>query len=213
MKVFLVAPQPENDPAAEITVEWVVHLEEFLRNLDDENIVVVPFFRSEAVRANVEAALKEDKGNKGIFVFIDHGEKDKLPGSDDQALIDTENIHLLKNKLIYAVACKSASSLGHEALKNNIASYIGFIDRFHIMPTASNTYGHCFLSGIKAIILQKVSSLEAMEKVKNEIKWIIHKLKTRKKIPPITRNTVITSLMHNLNCMVCLGDTDWRIGS
>ena len=213
MKVFLVAPQPEDDPVSEITVEWGWHLEEFFRNLDDENILVVPFFRSEAVRANVEAALKEDKGNKGIFVFIDHGEKDKLLGSDDQALINTQNIHLLKNKLIYAVACKSASGLGHTALINNIVSYIGFTDRFHIMPTASNTYGHCFLSGIKTIILQNYSAFEAMGKVKNEIRWIIHKLKAHKKIHPITRNTVITSLMHNLNCMVCLGDTDWRIES
>jgi hypothetical protein len=81
------------------------------------------------------------------------------------------------------------------------------------MPTASNTYGHCFLSGIKAIILQQASALEAMEKVKNEINRVIHKLKTHQEIHPITRNAVITSLMHNLNCMVCLGDTGWRIRS
>lgn len=213
MKVFLVAPILDDNPATEITIEWAVHLEELLCDLGDENMIVVPFLGKEAVRVKVEAALKKDKNNKGIFVFIDHGENDKLFGSDDQTLLDTENIHLLKNKFIYAVACKSASTLGHKALKNNVAGYIGFTDRFHIMPTAKNTYGHCFLSGIKDIILQKASVLEAMERVKNEINRVIHKLKTHKKIHPITRNAVITSLMHNLNCMVCLGDTDWRIRS
>jgi len=172
---------------------------------------VTAFLGEYAVRINVEAALKKDEGNKGIFAFIDHGQKDKLFGADDKALIDSENISLLKNKLIYAIACESASTLGRKALENKVAGYIGFTDSFHIIPDAANTFGYCFLSGLQSIIMQKSSLKEAIEKIKNEVQRVIHKLKTYQEIHPITRSTIITSLRHNFNCMVCLGDTGWRI--
>lgn len=209
MNVFMVAPQLDDDPGTEITVKWAIQLKESMSDLD--KIQLIPFFGKKAVRAQVEPALKKDMENKGIFAFIDHGERDKLIGADDKALIDNENIGLLKNKFIYAVACKSASNLGRKALKSNVAGYIGFTESFHIVPTASNTFGHCFLSGLRAIIIGRTSALEAMEKVKTEIRRVIHELKTHKRIHLITRNRVIASLVHNINCMVCLGNSNWRI--
>jgi hypothetical protein len=210
MNLFLVAPQLEDDRATKITVKWASQLNEAIGKLD--NIAVTTFLGKHAIRVKVEAALKKDEGKKGIFAFIDHGKKDKLLGSDDKALIDTGNIGLLKNKLVYAIACKSASILGRKALKNKAAGYIGFTDSFHIIPDAANTFGYCFLSGLQSVIMQKSTLQEAIKKVENEIQWVIHKLKTHKAIHPITRNTIITSLRHNFNCMVCLGDTNWRIG-
>jgi hypothetical protein len=209
MNVFLVAPQLEDDRATKITVKWASQFNEAIGKLD--NIAATAFLGKHAIRVNVEAALKKDEGNKGIFAFIDHGKKDKLFGADDKALIDTENIGLLKNKLVYAIACKSASTLGRKALKSKAVGYIGFTDSFHIIPDAANTFGYCFLSGLQSIIMQKSTLQEAIKKVENEIQWVIQKLKTHEAIHPITRNTIITSLRHNFNCMVCLGDISWRI--
>ncbi|NIM12423.1 MAG: hypothetical protein GTO45_09940 [Candidatus Aminicenantes bacterium] len=96
-------------------------------------------------------------------------------------------------------------------MKSRAAGYIGFTDSFHIIPDAANTFGYCFLSGLQSIIIQKSSLKEAIEKIENEIQGIINRLKTHKGIHPITRSTIITSLRHNFNCMVCLGDTSWRI--
>jgi hypothetical protein len=210
MKVFLVAPQLENDRATEITVKWASQFNEAIGKLDD--ISVISFLGKHAVRIKVETALKEDEGKKGVFAFIDHGKKNKLLGADDKALIYSENFGLIKYKIIYAVACKSASNLGDIALKRKAAGYIGFTDNFHIIPDAANTFGYCFLSGLQSIIMQKSSLKEAIIKIENEIQRVIHKLKAHKGIHPITRSTIITSLRHNFNCMVCLGNTSWRIG-
>ncbi|MCP4155014.1 MAG: hypothetical protein GY757_45240 [bacterium] len=109
------------------------------------------------------------------------------------------------------MACKSASGLGKEALKSEVAGYIGFTDGFHVIPTAANTIGYCFLSGLRGIIIDRKSASDAIKEVEQEVDLVIQKIRSHKKIQPITRNRVITALRHNLDCMVCLGDSNWKI--
>lgn len=209
INVILAAPQLEDDRATAITIKWAEQLKEAISHL--EHIVLVPFLGKDAVREKIEPFLKKDIESRGIFVFIDHGESDKLTGSDDQPLIDTDNIGMLKNKFVYAVACKSASKLGYEALKKGVAGYIGFNDNFQIWVPATNLIFVCFLSGIMEMIENKKPAIDAREKVENEIRRYIHKLRAQKKISRTSRKYIISVLRHNFNSMVCLGDWKWKI--
>ncbi len=210
VKVFLVAPQLPDDLATELTIKWATQLKKSLSSM--KRIKLVSFLGKDALRANMELELKKHLGKPGIFVFIDHGERDRLFGADDKAIIDMDNIELLKNKFIYAIACKSASRLGHTALINGAAGYFGFNNNFHITTTAPDTFGRCFLSGLTALLKENRSPIEARERIEIVTNRVIDKLKMHFKTTRDARlPLVVTYLRHNLDFMVCLGDPNWRV--
>jgi hypothetical protein len=211
MKIFIVAPQLQNDKATELTLQWALQLETSLNDIHD--VSVISLFGRMAVREKVESALNEELGNQGIFVFIDHGERDALYGSDAKSLIDGKNIELLKNKFIYAIACRSAAELGRHALQKGVQGYIGFNHDFHIITSASHIFSHCFLSGLTAMVKDGKTMIEAIETIKTATRDIINRIKRDNKIHPITRNLVVSALQHNLDYIVPLGSPIWRISS
>jgi hypothetical protein len=97
MKIFLVAPQIENDPATRITVTWAKDLRKSLQKIGKYSLV--SFLGKGAVRKKVESALKKDEGAPGIFIFIDHGGKKCLLDSGANTLIDMGNIGLFKKQI------------------------------------------------------------------------------------------------------------------
>lgn len=209
MKIFLVAPQMKNDRATRITVTWAKGLRKSLQKIGGYSLV--SFLGKGAVRKKVESALKEDKGAPGFFIFIDHGEKDCLLDSEHNNLIDMENIGLLKSKFIYTIACESAVDLGHRAIKKDAAGYIGFVNKFYINFEAEKMFGDCFIKGILAIINEKRKTIDIKDIVRKEIDQKIKEIKSSKKKHKLDIVDIKTSLKHNLDSMICLGDPKWSM--
>lgn len=207
MKIFLVAPQIEEDLATRITVTWAEGLRKSLQKTAEYSLMT--FLGKDAVCKKVESALKDDEGAPGVFIFIDHGQKDRLIDSENNSLIDMDNIRLLKNKFIYTIACESATDLGHRALQEDAVGYIGFINKFQVIPFAQMVFGHCFIKGILAIITEKRKTKDIKDIVSSEILQKIMEIESYKKIPKQDKIIIITSLKHNLNSMICLGDPNW----
>ncbi len=214
INVILVAPQIKNDLPTKITTDWAVQLSGFIKANSDYTLAA--FLREDAVRSKVEDALRRQKNQPGFFVFLDHGDRDVFIGSDERRLIDAGNVDLLRNKLIYTISCKSAASLGYEALKEGAVGYIGFNNDFRIEPYAPTVFGHCFLAGLKSLMrgcviqesIMTVNVKKARERVKNEMSSITLLLDTVQ-IPATHRYKIARSLRHNMDSMVWLGDLGW----
>ena len=73
-------------------------------------------------RANVEAALA---GRPDAVFFYGHGEADRWLNAGT-AITDLGNAHILAGKLVFSVACDSASRLGPEAVTRGARAYIGY---------------------------------------------------------------------------------------
>ena len=210
-KLFLVAPRLENDLATELTIQWANEFKEKM-SISSHNFDMLCLLGKDAIRPNIENLLKQHIHQTGLFVFIDHGENDQLIGSDGRSIIDLDNIGLLNNKFIYAIACRSGAELGYAALNSGAVGYMGFNNDFHIITSATKTFCQCFLSGVMALLQENKSPLEARERVKIEVGGVIDKLKHKYHTTKDARLPIIVnSLKHNMNFMVCLGDYNWRI--
>ena len=78
-----------------------------------------------------EIRSRLEKNDYNFVVFNGHGDDDLVAGHKNETLIKVgENEGLLKNKMIYAISCKSAKKLGPESISAGAISYIGYDDDF-----------------------------------------------------------------------------------
>jgi hypothetical protein len=108
---------------------WAAHVVSALqisqRTVDD-------LAKTQAVRRAVDVALPNVEQ---LIVFYGHGEFDKLKGhrshKHEEILLDSQNMHYLRDKIIVAVACDSRATLGVDAVRNAGArAYLGYDERF-----------------------------------------------------------------------------------
>lgn len=111
--VILVRTKQSGDPT-EISYQWAESVkQQFLRN----NWNVIDMSITDAVQTKVEKVLAKSKST--VFLFYGHGGPDKMIGQNGQPVIDLSNLELLKNHIVYAVACWTARILGVKSV--NIA--------------------------------------------------------------------------------------------
>jgi hypothetical protein len=97
---------------------------------------IISLFGKKAVRTHVERELSKIKNKKGLVVFYGRGcscgeslfETQLGPDVPWFPLLSAINVNLLNNKIVYAVACHSAKTIGPYAVKTNTISYIGYLD-------------------------------------------------------------------------------------
>lgn len=207
MKVFLVAPNLKKDPITNLTLKWAEELNHWLKKRKD--LQVVPLLGDNAIQAKVHSALEKEIKQDGLFIFIDHGTREKLLGSNGDPIIELENIDLLKNKFIYAVACKAASMLGHEAVRKGAKGYIGYNDNVHIISRLSIGCGKSLLSGVKFLLENKCNAALVRKKIVENMDELIDKIQKLENYNHVKEAYIITALRHNRDYLVHLGDPDY----
>jgi len=209
--VFIVAPHIAGEKLSQYTLQWANELMERLKNI--QHINLIPVFKDNAVRHTIEILLKQHIYHSGIFIFIDNATKTELMGSDNKSLIDENNISLLKNKFIYAVAPYSSSTLGRTALNAGVSCYMGFNDSLRIPDNAWKIFGAILLKGLISIIEENRSAISVKERFELETyklqDLLIKKLGLRHKVDLAI---LINSLQHNMKSVEFLGTEDWKIG-
>ena len=66
-----------------------------------------------------------------LIIFNGHGREDTVGGHKNEPLIVAkQNETLLKEKITYAISCKSAKELGPESVKQGAKAYLGYEEDF-----------------------------------------------------------------------------------
>lgn len=205
MKAFLVAPSQTGDSLTKVTNQWARDLHPSL----NQYMETVSFLDQHATMNNLKPALDADLNNPGLFIFINHGNKSLLAGSDGQPLIHPGNIKLLKNKFIYSIACKSAAVLGHEAILQGAAGFLGFNHYVYINLQRPDIVRTCLLSGLKHLVVGNACAATARKNMVRFTNLKIQNLKSQQDF--FEREHLIFHLRHNCDYSVLLGDPWWRI--
>ncbi len=98
---------------------------------DTPDIHVRDLEGEKAVRNNVEECLVKEK--PGLVFLNGHGNRKRVAGHMDEIVLDEQNVHLTKDKIVYALACDSLEDLGQIAVKKGSKAYIGYKARFMIV--------------------------------------------------------------------------------
>lgn len=159
-------------------------------------------------REEVEALLR-NPDIKLVIVF-GHGEDDKLycGRRKNDVVIDLTNADLLKDKVVYTVACHSANILGAKAVQQGAYGFFGYCDFFGFFVDDSEIhFQECANSGIVAFIDNpKLTCGDVQNLIEQEyINWIKYYLYGGGANTP---NFWLTAawLDNNLNAATFIGD-------
>ena len=131
--VDVVVVRPAYDETTNLLHDWGGRLCATVQASGYHNVRDMPYLW--ATRAQVQ---KELKGSPECLVFYGHGERDHLIAQNNSVnspIIDTSfaSLSLLKNRIVYAVACHSAAVLGLSAVAAGTRTYIGYDDSFNVV--------------------------------------------------------------------------------
>jgi len=179
MNVFLLT-RPEHDTPTYYLSSWC---KEAISLAESKNIKVLDLNKEKANKKEFESKIKTFCPN--LIVLNGHGSDDMVTGHKNEPLvIVNKNDILLKNKIVYAISCRSAKNLGMEAVQKGALSYTGYDDDFIFVydsnkisqPLADNT-AKLFLEPSLLFVksLLKSNSVEeslnrAKEEMKNNLK-------------------------------------------
>jgi hypothetical protein len=171
-----------------------------------------------ANKKKVESYLS--KQSPEVVLFNGHGSPAQIFGFKNEVLIGSEvNDSLLKDKIVYALSCSSASILGQSAVKKGAKSFIGYkrsfilcTDRNREATPLKDTIAHSFLepsNRLSISILKGNSADEASHKSKEEFKKEISRYTATGAMPGADR--IASALLWNMNNQVVLGDKEAKI--
>jgi len=181
--------RPNHDKVTEYLFAWS---NEILKNEELKSISFLDLQGENANKKNVESYLFNQSPE--IVLFNGHGSPTQICGFKNEVLIENNiNDSLLKNKIIYALSCSSASVLGQNAIKKGAKSFIGY-KRSFILCTDKNrettplkdNIAHSFLgpsNRLSISILKGNSVNEASHKSKEEFKKEISTYTSTKAMP------------------------------
>ncbi len=96
---------------------------------EQKGIKVLDLHREKAVKKEVENRLI--KFSPALVVFNGHGNELSVAGHKNEPLIKAnENEKLLRGKMVYAISCKSAKTLGVKSVAAGAINYVGYNDDF-----------------------------------------------------------------------------------
>ena len=88
-----------------------------------------------ATRTNLENCLVKEKPK---LVFLNgHGDRKRVAGHKDEIILDSKNISLTKNKIIYSLSCDSLTDLGEISIDKGAKVYIGYKASFMLVRDPS----------------------------------------------------------------------------
>lgn len=126
MSEKLLITRPEHDDTTYYLSTWS---KKIIKTAESKGIKIFDLNRGRANRAEVVSMLS--KQNPGLVIFNGHGDDDVISGHANEPLIQVgDNELLLKNRIAYALSCKSAKILGPKSIDAGARSYVGYDDDF-----------------------------------------------------------------------------------
>ncbi|MEM2374218.1 MAG: hypothetical protein QXI11_07230 [Thermoproteota archaeon] len=169
MNAILIAPV--FDDVTAYSYDWSREVEKLLL---ENGYNVLSLSGKPLRRDEVEEALKSRPN--AIVIFYNHGREDSLLASQTENTIDTKNVHLLRSRECYTLACLSASKLGLEAYKVGCLAYWGYTSPFGFTTDSLEEFKQFANNGIKLRIREKKTWKQCLEETKNLAKQLINRL-------------------------------------
>jgi len=124
-KIFLIT-RPKHDDITYYLFNWSKEIIELAKK---KEIKVLDLKKEKANRKNLTSFV--NKMRPSFIFFNGHGGDNCITGHDKEVLVQSDNNEdLLKNKIIYALSCRSAKELGCKSIKKGTVAYIGYDDDF-----------------------------------------------------------------------------------
>lgn len=137
-------------------------------------------------RPNLEKSMTHE--NPGLMFLNGHGDKMAVWGHKDEVILDSKNINLAKDKIVYSLACDSLAGLGEIAVEQGTQAYIGYQENFmlvadptrHASPGKDNNALPFKMACTKLIesLLTGIKAQKAIEITKREYIRLIKSLGT-----------------------------------
>ncbi|MEM4975980.1 MAG: hypothetical protein QXT64_01495 [Desulfurococcaceae archaeon] len=169
MSAVLIAPV--FDDVTAYSYDWSREVEKLLL---ENGYKVLSLSGKPLSRGEVEEALRSNPD--AIVIFYDHGREDSLQASQTENAIDMENVHLLRGRECYTLACLSASRLGVEAYRNGCLAYWGYTESFGFTTDSLEEFKQFANNGIKLRIRERLPWRQCIEETKNLARQLIGKL-------------------------------------
>ena len=124
MKKILIT-LPDHDIVTYYISSWS---KEIIKEAERRNILTLRLEGVKANRKNLMSFLK--KHNPGFVILNGHGDENSIYGYNEEVLIKIGDEEILRNKIIYTIACDAAKSLGKSIVKKGGRCFIGYDDKF-----------------------------------------------------------------------------------
>ncbi len=125
MKQALIT-RPEHDDTTHYLSHWAKKCIDFALT---RGIKIFDLWRERANRKEVTSFLSKEKPE--MVILNGHGSDSTVAGHRDEPIIAAgDNENLLKEKIIYAISCKSAKRLGPASIDAGARTYVGYDDDF-----------------------------------------------------------------------------------
>ncbi|MCL4374608.1 hypothetical protein M1523_01965 [Patescibacteria group bacterium] len=129
----LLITAPDHDTTTRYLSAWIKPVLELARQRHD------PVTLLKGKQANLLNFMGAAASDIRFIFFNGHGNATSVTGYNNQPLVTTKiNLDLLRHKLVYALACQSAKTLGPAAVKQDTASYIGYDEDFIFVYDTEN---------------------------------------------------------------------------
>jgi hypothetical protein len=86
---------------------------------------------NKATRPNLEKSMSNE--NPKLVFLNGHGDEMTIWGHKDEVILDSKNIYIAKDKIVYSLACDSLAGLGDIAVGQGTQAYIGYQENFMIV--------------------------------------------------------------------------------
>ena len=211
MDKTVLITRPEYDPPTLYLSKWS---EKIIKEAESKGVKVIDLHRDKANKKRVVGTL--EKTSAKLVIFNGHGSEVEIYGQDNEAILETSDTKAVKDKIIYARACRAASILGNNAIASGAISFLGYTEDFIFFRTRNSERkpledktAEQFLEPsnyISISLLKGHTTGEANSRSKNLFRKNIEKLIIAG--PTSSDYQTIRGLLWDMTNQVCLGDKD-----
>lgn len=125
MRNSLLITRPENDFTTRYLSKWS---EKIIKEAKDKGINVIDLWRGKANRNRVISTL--EKRDPRLVFLNGHGSDKFVTGHDNKIILQEGDKKAVSSKIIFARSCKSAKTLGQNAIAEGATTYLGYDEDF-----------------------------------------------------------------------------------
>lgn len=190
------------DVATQFSYEWAENLKEALQQYKWQ---VIDLSKENANKPQVVQALQNI--DDALVIFYGHGEPTYMVAQNEKSLIDLDNLHLLKNKKVYVMACLTTKELGKKAIDNMAQCYLGYEPVVYVSIFYPEPFGESVNKGLLDMLENPNHTFEqARQAMITEYNYWITHFTEGKGAKNISTVIAAANLRHNRDGLRLLGD-------
>jgi hypothetical protein len=206
MKKVLIT-LPNHDIATYYISSWS---KEIIKEAEKRNISTLKLEGNKANRKNLISFL--EKQDPGFIILNGHGDENSIYGYKEEVLIKVGDEEMLRNKIIYTIACDAAKFLGESIVEKGEKCFIGYKDKFvffmderKVTKPLDDDKAASFFNPANLVpisIIKGNKTIESVEKARDAFKKEIIKWRMSKELEAIF---MVSALLHDFSSLTHLG--------